>query len=34
MAHETAVTCLFLFRGNGGFITGQTVPVNGSAEYY
>jgi hypothetical protein len=25
---------LFLFHGNGGFITGQTVPVNGSAEYY
>src|SRR5580693_10428364 len=33
-AHETAVTCLFLFRGNGGLIPGQTVPVNGSAEYY
>ena len=24
----------FCFRGNGGLISGQTVPVNGSAEYY
>ena len=31
---EIAATCLFLVSDDGGFITGQTVHVNGGAGYY
>jgi len=31
---EIAATCLFLVTGDGGFITGQTIHVNGGAAYY
>src|ERR1700730_11305347 len=31
---EIAATCLFLVTGGGGFITGQTIHVNGGAGYY
>ena len=31
---EIAATCLFLVSDGGGFITGQTVHVNGGAAYY
>ncbi len=31
---EIAATCLFLVSDDGGFITGQTVHVNGGATYY
>jgi 3-oxoacyl-[acyl-carrier protein] reductase len=31
---EIAATCLFLVSDDGGFITGQTVHVNGGAAYY
>ena len=31
---EIAATCLFLVGDGGGFITGQTVHVNGGAGYY
>ena len=31
---ELAATCLFLVSDDGGFITGQTIHVNGGANYY
>ena len=31
---EIAATCLFLVTEDGGFITGQTIHVNGGAHYY
>ena len=31
---EIAATCLFLVSEDGGFITGQTIHVNGGAVYY
>src|ERR1700730_16218550 len=31
---EIAATCLFLVSEDGGFITGQTIHVNGGAHYY
>ncbi len=31
---EIAATCLFLVGDDGGFITGQTIHVNGGANYY
>ncbi|MBV9015581.1 MAG: SDR family oxidoreductase [Alphaproteobacteria bacterium] len=31
---EIAATCLFLVTEDGGFITGQTIHVNGGAAYY
>ena len=31
---EIAATCLFLVGDGGGFITGQTIHVNGGAAYY
>ncbi len=31
---EIAATCLFLVSEEGGFITGQTIHVNGGAHYY
>jgi 3-oxoacyl-[acyl-carrier protein] reductase len=31
---EIAATCLFLVSEDGGFITGQTISVNGGAHYY
>lgn len=31
---EIAGTCLFLISDDGGFITGQTIHVNGGAHYY
>jgi 3-oxoacyl-[acyl-carrier protein] reductase len=31
---EIAATCLFLVSDGGGFITGQTIHVNGGAQYY
>jgi 3-oxoacyl-[acyl-carrier protein] reductase len=31
---EIAATCLFLVSDDGGFITGQTIHVNGGAVYY
>jgi NAD(P)-dependent dehydrogenase (short-subunit alcohol dehydrogenase family) len=31
---EIAATCLFLVSDDGGFITGQTVHVNGGANYH
>jgi 3-oxoacyl-[acyl-carrier protein] reductase len=31
---EIAATCLFLISEDGGFITGQTIHVNGGAHYY
>ena len=31
---EIAATCLFLVSDDGGFITGQTIHVNGGASYY
>ena len=31
---EIAATCLFLVSDDGGFITGQTIHVNGGAGYY
>jgi 3-oxoacyl-[acyl-carrier protein] reductase len=31
---EIAATCLFLVSEDGGFITGQTIHVNGGAGYY
>jgi 3-oxoacyl-[acyl-carrier protein] reductase len=31
---EIAATCLFLVSDDGGFITGQTIHVNGGAHYY
>jgi 3-oxoacyl-[acyl-carrier protein] reductase len=31
---EIAATCLFLVSDGGGFITGQTIHVNGGAAYY
>ena len=31
---EIAGTCLFLIGDDGGFITGQTIHVNGGAHYY
>ena len=31
---EIAATCLFLVSDDGGFITGQTIHVNGGANYY
>ncbi len=31
---EIAATCLFLVSDDGGFITGQTIHVNGGAQYY
>jgi len=33
-ADEIAATCLFLVTDAGGFITGQTIHVNGGAGYY
>jgi 3-oxoacyl-[acyl-carrier protein] reductase len=33
-AEEIAATCLFLVSDDGGFITGQTIHVNGGAGYY
>jgi 3-oxoacyl-[acyl-carrier protein] reductase len=32
--HEIAGTCLFLVSDEGGFITGQTIHVNGGTGYY
>src|SRR6266568_1197096 len=32
--NEIAATCLFLVSDSGGFITGQTIHVNGGAAYY
>ena len=29
-----AATCLFLVSDGGGFITGQTIHINGGAGYY
>jgi NAD(P)-dependent dehydrogenase (short-subunit alcohol dehydrogenase family) len=34
MVDEIAATCLFLVSDDGGFITGQTIHVNGGAHYY
>jgi 3-oxoacyl-[acyl-carrier protein] reductase len=34
MVDEIAATCLFLVSDDGGFITGQTIHVNGGASYY
>ena len=34
MVDEIAATCLFLVSDDGGFITGQTIHVNGGAAYY
>jgi NAD(P)-dependent dehydrogenase (short-subunit alcohol dehydrogenase family) len=31
---EIAATCLFLVSDEGGFITGQTIHVNGGTGYY
>lgn len=31
---ELAATCLFLVSDDGGFITGQTIHVNGGAQYH
>ena len=31
---EIAAACLFLVSDDGGFITGQTLHVNGGAAYY
>jgi 3-oxoacyl-[acyl-carrier protein] reductase len=31
---EIAAACLFLVSEDGGFITGQTIHVNGGAHYY
>jgi 3-oxoacyl-[acyl-carrier protein] reductase len=31
---EIAATCRFLVSDGGGFITGQTIHVNGGAGYY
>src|SRR5207237_176398 len=31
---EIAATCLFLVSEDGGFITGQTIHVNGGAHYF
>jgi 3-oxoacyl-[acyl-carrier protein] reductase len=31
---EIAATCMFLVTDDGGFITGQTIHVNGGAGYY
>ena len=31
---ELAATCLFLVSDDGGFITGQTIHVNGGSAYY
>jgi 3-oxoacyl-[acyl-carrier protein] reductase len=31
---EIAATCLFLVSDDGGFITGQTLHVNGGSAYY
>jgi 3-oxoacyl-[acyl-carrier protein] reductase len=31
---EIAATCLFLVSEDGGFITGQTIHVNGGATYH
>jgi 3-oxoacyl-[acyl-carrier protein] reductase len=31
---EIASTCLFLVSEDAGFITGQTIHVNGGAHYY
>ena len=31
---EIAATCLFLVTDDGGFVTGQTIHVNGGASYY
>jgi 3-oxoacyl-[acyl-carrier protein] reductase len=31
---EIAATCLFLVSDDGGFLTGQTIHVNGGAGYY
>jgi 3-oxoacyl-[acyl-carrier protein] reductase len=31
---EIAATCMFLVTEDGGFITGQTIHVNGGAAYY
>jgi NAD(P)-dependent dehydrogenase (short-subunit alcohol dehydrogenase family) len=33
-ARAIAATCLFLVSDDGGFITGQTIHVNGGAGYY
>jgi 3-oxoacyl-[acyl-carrier protein] reductase len=33
-AEEIAATCLFLVSDDGGFITGQTIHVNGGVAYY
>jgi NAD(P)-dependent dehydrogenase (short-subunit alcohol dehydrogenase family) len=29
-----AATCLFLVSDDGGFITGQTIHVNGGAQFH
>jgi 3-oxoacyl-[acyl-carrier protein] reductase len=34
MVDEIAATCLFLVSDDGGFITGQTIHVNGGTTYY
>jgi len=33
-ADEIAATCVFLVSDDGGFITGQTIHVNGGSAYY
>jgi 3-oxoacyl-[acyl-carrier protein] reductase len=33
-AEEIAATCLFLVSDDSGFITGQTIHVNGGAAYH
>ena len=33
-AEEIAAACLFLVSDDGGFVTGQTIHVNGGATYY
>jgi 3-oxoacyl-[acyl-carrier protein] reductase len=33
-AEEIAATCLFLVSDDGGFITGQTIHVNGGVAYH
>ena len=34
MVDEIAATCLFLVSDDGGFITGQTIHVNGGTAFF
>jgi hypothetical protein len=34
MAHEIALPACFYLRGDGGFMRGQTIHINGGAAYY